>query len=85
MHLKVLFEGYIENVSSPSLIFQNDLPSLDQEANMSTESAGIHEETSCLISLPEIETGTFDGSDSDSEDDDDEYEDYNISLLTLDL
>lgn len=85
VHLKVLFEGYIENVSSPSLIFQNDLPSLDQQANMSTESAGIHEETPCLISLPEIETGTFDGSDSDSEDDDDEYEDYNISLLTLDL
>ena len=45
VHLKVLFEGYIENVSSPSLIFQNDLPSLDQQANMSTQSAGIHEET----------------------------------------
>lgn len=85
VHLKVLFEGYIGNVSSPSLIFQNDLSSLDQQANMSSESAGIHEETPCLISLPEIETGTFDGSDSDSEDDDDEYEDHNISLLTLDL
>ena len=81
VHLKVLLKGFIENVSSPSLpwFFKT------------TCHLGINKQTwaqnqqASTKGLPEIETGTFDGSDSDSEDDDDVYEDYNISLLTLDL
>ena len=58
---------------------------MEQQANndMITESAGIREVAPCLLSLPERETGTFDGS--DIEDDDKECEDHDLSLLSLHL
>ena len=85
VHFEVLFEGVIDNVSLPTLTFQNNFLSLEQQANydMSTELVGIYEDAPYLLSLSERETGTFDGS--DSEDDDNEYEDNNVSLLSLHL
>lgn len=84
VYLKALFEDHIENVSLPSLIFENDLPSLEQQQHdkTSTES-GSSEDVPYLLSLPKEETVALDDDESDSEDDDDLFEDHDSAFFSL--
>lgn len=85
VYLKALFESHIEDVSLPSLLFENDLPSLQQQEHTgSTESSASSSENELnLLSLPEREIGAVGECGSDSEDDDDLYEDQDSAFFSL--
>lgn len=83
VYLKALFEDHIESVSLPSLIFENDLPSLEQQEDKISTGSGSSEDVPYLLSLPEEETVALDDGESDSEDGDVQLEDYDSAFFSL--
>lgn len=83
VYLKALFEDHIENVSLPPLIFENDLPSLEQQEDKITTGSGSSEDVPYLLSLPEAETVALDDGESDSDDGDGLSEDYDSAFFSL--
>ena len=86
VYLKVLFDDHIENVSLPTLLFEDNLPALQrQEDEISTELVSSREDLPYLLSLPECETVSLDEGESDTEDDDDLCEDQDSAFFSLQL
>lgn len=83
VYLKALFEDHIENVSLPPLIFESDLPSLEQQEGKITAGSGSSEDVPYLLSLPEAETVALDDGESDSDDGDGLSEDYDSAFFSL--
>lgn len=83
VYLKALFEDHSENVSLPSLIFENDLLSLEQQDDKTSTESGSSEDVPYFLSLPEEETVALDDDESDSEDDDGLFEDHDSAFFSL--
>ena len=83
VYLKALFEDHIKNVSLPSLIFENELPSLEQQEDQISTGSGSSEDVPYLLSLPEEETVALDDCESDSEDGGGLLEDYDSAFFSL--
>ena len=83
VYLKALFEDHIKNASLPSLIFEIDLPSLEQQEDKISTGSGSSEDVPYLLSLPEEETVPLDDDESDSEDGDVLLEDYDSAFFSL--